>query len=51
MSKIDRYKKNKENREAFKDIRRKANQKAEAERIAIALAKKEKSEFPDIKDE
>ena len=40
MSKIDRYKKKKENREAFKEIRRRANKRAERDRIEFAKTRK-----------
>lgn len=52
MSKIDRYKKKKENREAFKEIRRRANKRAERERIKFAKKRKTNPtpipESPDI---
>jgi hypothetical protein len=41
MSKIDRFKKKKENRQAYKDVRKKANEKDVAER------RREKGEMPE----
>ena len=49
MSKIDRYKAKKENRDAFKDIRRQANKRAERDRIEFAKAEKKEREKKDDK--
>lgn len=42
MAKIDRFKKKKENREAFKKLRKEANKKDESERIEFARTRKAK---------
>ncbi|GEM_PF-3227433 len=44
MSKIDRLKKKKDIRDAYKDLRKKANKKGEAERMEAAMDKKASSE-------
>lgn len=50
MSKIDRYKEKKENRDAFKAIRRYANERAERDRIEFAKAEKKKEKKDDKVD-